>query len=412
MIEFQKFTLSNGLKVLVLPDKTTPVVAINILYQVGAKNENPNLTGFAHLFEHLMFGGSINIPKYDEPLQKVGGENNAFTNNDFTNYYLTLPKENIETGFWIESDRMLDLAFSEKSLEVQRNVVIEEYKQRYLNQPYGDIWLLLRPLVYKVHPYQWATIGKNIQHIEEATMEDVKAFYKKFYNPNNAILVVAGDVELNQVMELSKKWFESIPSGEEIDRKLPMEPIQQEARFLKVERDVPANAVFKVYPTYNRRHVDYFVADLISDILGNGKSSVLYQKLVNQKHIFNSINCFLSGDLDGGILYIAGYLSDGATAEEADQAIVEELNYLSNHLVDDRQLEKVKNRFLANHEFSQLSILDKAMNLASCELLGDPNLINTEIDSYLSITAADVQRVAKELFTNEKSNTMYYLKNN
>ncbi|RLD46867.1 MAG: insulinase family protein [Bacteroidetes bacterium] len=410
MIEYQSFILDNGLKVLVHKDATTPVVAMNIVYNVGAKDEVSELTGFAHLFEHLMFGGSVNIPKYDEPLQKVGGENNAFTNNDITNYYLTLPKENIETAFWIESDRMLNLAFSKKSLEVQRSVVIEEYKQRYLNQPYGDLWLLMRPLIYKVHPYQWATIGKNIKHIEDAKMEDVKDFYKRFYNPNNAIMVIAGDVDFEDIKSLSQKWFGSINKSYSLDRNIPMEPEQKEARFLKVERNVPANTIFKAYHTCDRMSDDYVTTDIISDLLGNGKSSQLHQSLVVNKKLFNSISCFISGDIHPGTIYVAGYLADGVLPEEADTAIVEELDSFKNNIIDDKSLQKVKNKFLAAREFSNLSILDKAMNLAYYELLGDANMVNTEVDKYMKVDAENIQKIAKSIFTVNNSNTLYYLK--
>jgi len=383
---------------------------MNIVYNVGAKDEDSELTGFAHLFEHLMFGGSVNIPKYDEPLQKVGGENNAFTNNDITNYYLTLPKENIETAFWIESDRMLNLAFSKKSLEVQRSVVIEEYKQRYLNQPYGDLWLLMRPLIYKVHPYQWATIGKNIKHIEDAKMEDVKDFYKRFYNPNNAIMVIAGDVDFEDIKSLSQKWFGSINKSYSLDRNIPMEPEQKEARFLKVERNVPANTIFKAYHTCDRLSDDYVTTDIISDLLGNGKSSQLHQSLVVNKKLFNSISCFISGDIHPGTIYVAGYLADGVLPEEADTAIVEELDSFKNNIIDDKSLQKVKNKFLAAREFSNLSILDKAMNLAYYELLGDANMVNTEVDKYMKVDAENIQKIAKSIFTVNNSNTLYYLK--
>lgn len=410
MIEFQKFTLNNGLKVIVHQDKTTPVVAMNILYNVGAKDEDPELTGFAHLFEHLMFGGSVNIPKYDEPLQKVGGENNAFTNNDITNYYLSIPKENIETAFWLESDRMLSLAFTDKSLEVQRSVVIEEYKQRYLNQPYGDIWLKLRPLIYKEHPYQWATIGKSIKHIEDAKMEDVKDFYNRFYNPDNAILVIAGDVDLEEIKQLSEKWFGSIHKSSPKRKEIPQEPVQTEARFLKIEKEVPANAIFKAYHMVGRLHKDYQTTDLISDLLGNGKSSQLYSSLVTEKQIFTSISCFVSGDIHPGVIYIAGYLSDGIEAKDADMAIQEELIAFCNSRVDEHKLQKVKNKFLAAKEFSNLSILDKAMNLAYYELLGDADLVNTETLKYMQINAGDVQSVANQIFTENNSSTFYYLK--
>jgi predicted Zn-dependent peptidase len=277
MIQFEKFTLDNNLRVIVHQDKSTPLACLNILYDVGARDEDENKTGFAHLFEHLMFGGSINIPSFDEPLQMVGGENNAFTTNDLTNYYCTVPAENIETMFWLESDRMLSLAFTDKSLEVQRSVVIEEFKQRYLNQPYGDVWLILRPLVYEKHPYKWATIGKEISHIENATMDDVKAFFKKHYNPSNSIMVVAGNVDVDQVKQLAKKWFGPIPAARKPVRNLPVEPKQTKPRRLTVERDVPASAIYKVYHMCARADEEYHTVDIISDILSRGNSSRLYK---------------------------------------------------------------------------------------------------------------------------------------
>jgi predicted Zn-dependent peptidase len=304
MIPFEKFVLPNGLRVIVQEDHTSPMAVLNIIYDVGAKDENPNQTGFAHLFEHLMFGGSINIPSYDEPLQRVGGENNAFTNNDFTNYYIQVPAVNIETAFWLESDRMLSLAFSEKSLEVQRNVVIEEFKQRYLNQPYGDVWLKLKPLAYQVHPYQWATIGKEISHIENAKIADVKAFFAKHYNPSNAILVVAGAVSLAEVKALCEKWFSPIPAGEKYQRNLPEEPKQIAERSQKVFAKVPTDAIYKTFHIDSRVSGKYNTADLISDILSRGESSRLYQSLVKNKRIFSDINAYISGDIEPGLLIV------------------------------------------------------------------------------------------------------------
>ena len=410
MIHFDKFTLDNGLKVLVHQDKSTPIVTLNILYNVGAKDEDPDLTGFAHLFEHLMFGGSKHIPKYDEPLQKVGGQNNAFTNNDITNYFLSIPKENIETAFWIESDRMLDLAFSEKSLDVQRNVVIEEYKQRYLNQPYGDLWLLMRPMVYKVHPYQWATIGKDISHIENARMEDVKAFYKKFYNPDNAIMVVAGDVETEAVRRLAEKWFGPIPAGAPVERNIPVEPKQTEARFLQVERDVPLNAVFKVYHMCGRQDADYQATDLISDLLANGKSSRLYRSLVKEKGLFTNVQSFVTGDIHPGMLSVFGYLADGVSPEAGDAAIVEELEKLKTEALSEEELQKVKNRVESILVYSDINVLDRAMNLAYYELLGDAGGLNKELEKYLRVKPADIQRVANDVLLETNASTLYYLK--
>lgn len=412
MNNLHKFTLKNGLKVLFNKDNTSPIIAMNIIYNVGAKDENPSLTGFAHLFEHLMFGGSINIPKYDLPLEKVGGENNAFTNNDFTNYYLTIPKENIETGFWLESDRMLNLAFNKKSLEVQRKVVIEEYKQRYLNQPYGDIWLLIRSLVYKNHPYQWATIGKDISHIEKAKMADVKAFYTKFYNPNNAILSVVGDMELQDLQVLCEKWFEPIPTGESYIRNLSKEPTQNQARFLEVTRDVPVDVIFKVYRMCDRLHPDFYATDLLSDILSNGKSSRLYLELLKKQNLFSQISAFISGDIDEGMFVVAGYLNDGIDFQAADMAISTELEKIYSSEIPSHELQKVKNKVESALLFSELSNIDKAMNLGYYELLGDADLSNFEIEKYSQVTIDDIKNVALNLFKSENCSTLFYKKSN
>ncbi len=408
MIEFEKFTLNNGLKVIVHQDTSTPLVAVNILYDVGARDEDPDKTGFAHLFEHLMFGGSVNIPKYDVPLENAGGENNAFTNNDITNYYLTIPKQNLELAFWLESDRMLDLAFSKKSLKVQQNVVIEEFKQSYLNQPYGDVWLLLRPLAYKVHPYQWSTIGKEISHIENATMDDVRAFYKKFYNPNNAILVVAGNVTTLEIKDLTEKWFGPINPGETYIRKLPREPLQKEERTLRVNRKVPFDSIYTAYHMCSRRNKSYYTTDLTSDILSNGYSSRLYSRLVMEKRLFSEINAYISGDIDEGLFVITGKLMQKVKMEAAHQAIRDELEDIQQNLVSEVELQKVKNKIESTLQFSEINILDKAMNLAYAELLGDADLINQEILKYQSVTRDDILKTAQQLFKQENSSTLFY----
>lgn len=409
MLKFEKFTLGNGLRVLVHEDATTPMAVLNILYDVGARDEQPDKTGFAHLFEHLMFGGSVNIPSYDEPLQRVGGENNAFTSNDITNYYITLPTVNLETAFWLESDRMLSLAFSEKSLEVQRNVVCEEFKQRYLNQPYGDVWLKLRPLVYKKHSYQWATIGKELSHIENATIEDVKAFFNKHYNPQNAIMVVGGNVKLADVKELAEKWFAPIPAGEKYNRNLPQEPEQTAEVKEKVYADVPSNAIYKVFKMPAKKDAAYPVVDLISDILSQGKSSRLYRNLVKENQLFSDINAYNFGSLDTGMFVIEGRINPNVKPEDADRAIWNELEILKNELVSDEELTKVKNKFESTFEFSEMSLLDKAMNLAYYELLGDAALFNKEVSKYLKISAEDIKNVSQNLFQQQKATTLYYL---
>lgn len=412
MVDFNRFTLANGLKVLVHEDPTTPMAVLNILYDVGARDESPEKTGFAHLFEHLMFGGSINIPNYDEPLQRVGGENNAFTSNDITNYYITLPAENIETAFWLESDRMLSLAFSERSLDTQRNVVSEEFKQRYLNQPYGDVWLKLRPLAYKKHSYRWATIGKDLSHIENATMEDVKAFFKKHYTPQNAILVVGGNVKTEDVKKLAEKWFEPIPAGEKYERDLIQEDPQIEERTETVKANVPLNAIYMGFKMPGRLDPDYYAFDLLSDIMSRGQSSRLYNSLLKEQKLFSDINAYISSSLDPGLFVVEGKLVEGITTEQAEQAIWKELNQLKAETVTENELTKVKNKVESVLVFSEMSLLDKAMNLAYYELLGDAALLNKEAGEFLKVTAEDIQRISNNTFKKESSSTLYYLTEN
>jgi len=409
MVKFNRFTLDNGLRVIVHEDHTTPMAVLNILYDVGARDENPEQTGFAHLFEHLMFGGSVNIPNYDEPLQRVGGENNAFTSNDITNYYITLPSANLETAFWLESDRMLNLAFSKKSLEVQRNVVIEEFKQRYLNQPYGDVWLKLRPLVYKKHPYRWATIGEKIKHIEDAKIEDVKAFFKKHYNPQNAIMVVGGDVTLAQVKELSEKWFAPIPAGEKYHRNLPQEPEQHDERRETVTAKVPLNDVYIAFQMEGRLDPSYYATELMSDILSRGHSSRLYKSLVKEKQIFSEVHAYISGSLDTGMFVFEGKPLENISIEQAEAAIWEQLEILKTGEIPADELTKVKNKTESTMIFSEMSLLEKGMNLAWNELLGDADLINHETEKYLAVTATEIKEQANKLFRKDNSSTLIYL---
>ena len=408
MIEFERFTLTNGLRVIVHKDATTPLVSMNILYNVGSRDEDPEKTGFAHLFEHLMFGGSVNIKKYDEPLERVGGENNAFTNNDVTDFYLTVPRQNLETAFWLESDRMLDLAFSKKSLEVQRNVVVEEFKQNYLNKPFGDIWLLLRPLAYKVHPYQWSTIGKSIEPIQNATMEDVKDFYSRFYNPNNAILVLAGNTTVEEVKTMADKWFGPIPAGEELKRNLPVEPQQTEARSLTVERDVPIDCLYKAYHMCGKMDDDYPVVDLMSDVLSNGNSSRLYQTLVKEQQLFSEISAFLTGDEDGGLFVVTGKLIQGVKMEVAEAAIIEQLDRMKVDLVSENELQKVKNKVESLIAFTEMRIQERALNLAYAEHLGDINMVNNDILRYNAVTPEQIRNSAREILKPENCSTLYY----
>ena len=409
MVKFNRFTLDNGLRVLVHEDHTTPMAVVNILYDVGARDENPQQTGFAHLFEHLMFGGSINIPSYDEPLQRGGGENNAFTSNDITNYYITLPSANLETAFWLESDRMLSLAFSKKSLEVQRNVVIEEFKQRYLNQPYGDVWLKLRPLVYKKHPYRWATIGESIKHIEDAKIEDVKAFFKKHYNPQNAIMVVGGDVTLQQVKDLAEKWFAPIPAGEKYHRNLPQEPEQHDERRLIVTAKVPLNDVYVSFQMPGRQNHSFHAIELMSDILSRGHSSRLYKALVKEKQLFSEAHAYVSSSIDTGMFVVEGKPLENVSIEQAEAAIWEELEKIKAETVPADELTKVKNKTESTMIFSEMSLLDKAMNLAYYELFGDADMLNHETQRFLAVTAAEIQQQANQLFRKDNSSTLVYL---
>ena len=407
MVVFEEFILENGLKVIVHPDPSVQVAVINILYDVGSRDEHPDKTGFAHLFEHLMFGGSKNIPSYDEPLQLVGGENNAFTSTDITNYYLTVPAANVETGFWLESDRMMSLSFDPNVLEVQRKVVIEEFKQRYLNQPYGDVWLKLRPLAYTSHPYSWATIGKEISHIENATMDDVRNFFFTHYLPSNAVLVVAGNVTKEQVKTLAEKYFAPIPAGKKIGRQLPTEPKQTQKRTLTVDAKVPANALYKTWHMAGRFTPQYYATDFVSDMLSRGQSSRLYQKLVKEREIFTSISSFVMGTIDPGMLVVSGRVKEGVTLEQAEaevDAVVADFKINMN----ERELEKVKNQALATLEFGEVEVLNRAMNLAFASLSGDASLINKEGDIISSVQLTDVSRVANDVLREENASVMYY----
>ncbi|GHB61020.1 M16 family metallopeptidase [Persicitalea jodogahamensis] len=408
MIHYEQFTLDNGLKVLVHEDFSTPMAAVNIVYNVGSRDEDEQRTGFAHLFEHLMFGGSKHIPVYDEPVQSVGGENNAFTSPDITNYYLTLPAENVETAFWLESDRMLSLSFDPNVLEVQRKVVIEEFKQRYLNQPYGDLWLKLRPLAYTTHPYRWATIGKDIEHIERATLDDVKDFFFKYYRPNNAVLVVAGAVTVAQVRQLADKWFAPIPAGEPYVRNVPQEPTQTTPRKLETSAAVPLNSLIKTYHIPARYGTDFHEADLISDILGRGKSSRLYQALLKNIPLFNSITASVIPSLDPGLLIIKGNLNPGVTMEAADEAIENLLQDFVENGTTAEELEKVKNQAEASLAFSQVELLNRAMNLAYAANAGNAEWVNEDEEKIRVIQPDDIQRVARQVLRPENCSTLYY----
>ena len=408
MIKYRRFTLENGLRVLVHEDKSTPLVAMNILYNVGSKDEDPGMTGLAHLFEHLMFGGSVNIPDYDSPLQLVGGENNAFTNNDLTNYYLTIPSENIETGFWLESDRMLELDFSQKNLDNQKNVVIEEFNQRYLNQPYGDALLKLRPLAYKVHPYRWPTIGMDITHIENADLDNVKNFFFSHYAPNNAILTLSGNINFDLAFKLTQKWFGPIGKRKVQSRNLSEEPLQKEERIISIEKDVPSDALYKVWHIGPRMSTDFYTLDLITDLLAGGESGRLYTKLVREKKLFSEINAYISSDIEPGLITIQGKLMKDIDIQHAEEAVNEVINDLCDTSEIEYEVEKVKNKFESSTVFSNTSILNKAMNLSFCELLGNPDLINQEVDTYRNVSQNMIIEAARSYFIPSNCSTIYY----
>ena len=408
MIQFEKFQLDNGLKVLVHQDTSTPMAVVNVLYNVGAKDEDPNKTGFAHLFEHLMFGGSVNIPVYDEPLQRAGGENNAYTTNDLTNYYCQIPAENIETAFWLESDRMLSLAFSKKSLEVQRKVVCEEFKEHYINKPYGDTWHKMRSLAYTQHPYRWMTIGASLAHVEDATMEDVKDFFFKFYRPNNAILVVTGNVQTEQVKQLAQKWFGPIPAGTPYVRNLPKEPVQEKSRSMDVRADVPLDMLMMTWHMGGRFDEGYHATDLITEVLGGGASARLYEQLIKVKQIFSSIDCYHFGTVDPGLLVIEGKLVKGISMTVAEKAVLDEVENIKNNILDAKEVQKVINKTESVICFEDMSIMNRAHSLAYYELLGDADLMNKELSLYQQVTPEMIQATAKQIFQDKNRNTLYY----
>lgn len=412
MLQFNRFTLGNGLRVIVHEDASTPMAVVNVMYDVGARDEDPSKTGFAHLFEHLMFGGSINIADFETPLNMAGGENNAYTSNDVTNYYIQLPAENLETALWLESDRMLSLAFSEKSLDVQRKVVSEEFKEHYINKPYGDVWFRLREMAYKKHPYRWMTIGKELSHIENAALAEVEAFFQKHYNPVNAILVVAGNVKTDRVKVLVEKWFGDIPPGKKYVRSIPQEPPQEDARKLEVKANVPLDALYKCWHMDRRLDHGYYVADLITEVLGGGSSSRLFQTLVKEKQLFSNIECYQFGTIDNGLLAIEGKLVKGVKMKDAEEAVEDELKKISSEKISDKELTKVKNKTESAIAFEDMSVMTRANNLAFYELLGDAALFNSDRAKYFAVTSDDVMNYSRKIFDEKNSNTLYYYSEN
>lgn len=401
--------LTNGLRIIHYEDTTTQMVAVNLLYNVGARDESPERTGYAHLLEHLMFEGSINIPDYDIHVQLAGGENNAWTNNDLTDYYITMPKNNAETAFWLESDRMLGLALTEQSVEVQKGVVIEEFKQRHLNRPYGDIQHLIRSIAYKVHPYRWPTIGICPEHIEQASLDSVMDFYQRYYTPNNAILSVVGNITFDEVVRLAHKWFGPIPGGTSVTRhNLPQEQEQKRMRRKTVFRQVPSDMLVMAFHMADRRSQEYHVCDLITDILSAGQSSRLIQHLIRNRKVFTSLDAYIQGSIDAGLLYIMGRVAEGVSLQEAEQAIWDELDTLKRTPVPDEELNKVRNRSESERTFNNINYLNRAINLAQMELIGQDSTLADELARYCTVTADDIRTVSRKVFTKRNSNVLYY----
>lgn len=411
MINFKKHVFDNGLRLIIHEDSSSPMVAVNVVYDVGSRDEDPSKTGFAHLFEHLMFSGSQNVPDFDGPIQNAGGENNAFTNTDMTNFYEVLPAENVETALWLESDRMKQLNFSEKALNIQKKVVIEEFKETCLTEPYGDVWHHLSDMVYKNHSYQWPTIGKTPNHIEEAKLEDVIHFFNKHYTPNNAILVISGNMSSQRAFDLVSKWFAEIPAGNKYERKLKLDPPQTHLRQKIVKGNVPLAAMYLSFHMVERNHPDYYAYDLLSDVLSNGRSSRLYQRLFKEQQLFSQIDAYISGTFDPGMFVIEGRPAPGVSVEKAKKSIWNELEILKNEIIDSRELQKLQNKIESSLEYSEVNILHKSMSLAYFELLGDANLINKESEAYQKVTSEDIQRVAQKIFIPENCSELIYLPN-
>lgn len=408
MIEYRKKILDNGLRVVVNRDRSSKLAAVNILYRVGARNEDPARTGFAHLFEHLMFRGTRAVPNFDLPVQMASGDNNAFTNNDYTDFYITLPRDNVETALWLESDRMEGLDITPEKLETEKKVVIEEFRQRYLNQPYGDQTMLLRELAYRVHPYRWATIGLSPDHIAAATLDEVRAFYRDHYHPSNAILSISADMDEERMIELSQRWFSSLPDCPFTAPAPPAEPQQQAPRRLEVERDVPATTITIAYHMGTRTSPDFYTADLVSDLLSGGDSSRLYRRLVREERLLSAVNAYVTGDVDPGLFVFTGQLLPDTSVEAVEAAFLREIEALQSTPVTDYELEKVKNKFEANTLFGELNVMNKAMNLGFYEMLGELELINGEVERYRAVGVDEIRDFSHRIFRPENSSTLIY----
>ncbi len=408
MIHYQKRKLANGLTVIVNEDHSTQLCAVNVLYKVGARDEISAKTGFAHLFEHLMFGGSVNAPDFDTELQLAGGTNNAYTSNDLTNYYDVLPVNNIETALWLESDRMLQLDFSERSLEVQRNVVCEEFKEHYINRPYGDVWHKLRELVYEKHPYRWPTIGLELAHVQDAVLDDVKQFFYRYYRPNNAILTISGGITSDKAFELAEKWFGDIPAGEAFDRSYPEEPKQDHPKFLAVQKDVPVNVLYKAWKMPGRVEPGYYAANMLSDVLGTGEGSRLQHALKKEKKLFTDIAAFVTGSINTGMFIISGRLAEGVSWTDAEAGIAEELKKVRTEEISGTELQRIKNTVEMDITSNNTGVLNKAESLAAAEMLESADLVNTEMDRFLAVTTQDILLTAQQLLDENSCSTMHY----
>lgn len=410
MINYQIYTLANGLRVIIHKAPECAMAALNVMYDIGSRDESPDKTGFAHLFEHLMFGGSINIESYDNELQNVGGINNAYTTCDITNYHCMVPASNIETAFWLESDRMLSLAFSQEVLDVQKKVVIEEFKERYLNKPYGDAWLKIRELAYTTHPYKWPTIGKEISHIEDTTLEDVKDFFRKYYIPNNAVLVISGGVVEEEVLELCEKWFGPIPAGNKLERNFPQEPEQIAPRSATFSADVPFDAIYKAYHVPGRLSPDFYAVEILTAILGEGNSSELYSELVDDKQIFSSISAYTTESVDPGLLLISGIVSPDFTIEDADAALNKIIDDVIANGIEESELQKAKNNYVASSAFACLDLMHRSEELAMATILGNTNLVNEEVDRMEVVSLDDVNNISKKILDAKNCSTLFYKK--
>lgn len=412
MIPYKSFTTESGLRVIFNQDKSTPLVAVNLLYKVGAKHENPDVTGLAHLCEHLMFSSSKTFGSYDKVTERLGGESNAFTNNDFTNYYVTLPAEFFKYALALEADRMYNLELTQKNLDIQKGVVIEEFKQRYINQPYGDLWKEIRELAYKVHPYRWQTIGKDISHIENATLQQTREFYDRFYAPSNAVLAISGNLKEEEVREAAEKYFPKRKSSSDNITNYPSEPEQTENRTKTVYRDVPANMICIMFPMSKRTEKEYYVQDLLSDVLANGKSSRMYNNLVTERKLFTGVNASITGEDDAGLFIVTGQYCDGIPVKEGEQALWEELGVLTREMVSEKELQKMKNKNEALSTFEDIKILDKAMKMAYYSHLNMEEYINGEREIYNAITVEQLRNEAEKMFLKGKYSCLYYLKEN